>query len=234
MRLWCATGYNPAAAPAIIIPRDEIDRALATGSVVSLRESALRGVSRGPEKVDESVNLRLPVHLPHQVHTTSLEGFEFGHLPPLQLATMPIFVGIFAYIGPGILWTALAQGSGELIWWPYLTAKYGSVFLGVLIPASMLQYWLNLELCRFTVLTGETPMTGFTRIGRWFAWLFWGGVFGAYASAGGTALAALTRFPDGWSPKGQSLFWGYLTIGIYLFAWFSAGSFTPCWRNSRW
>jgi len=147
-----------------------------------------------------------------------------GHLPPLQLATMPAFLGVFAYIGPGILWAALAQGSGELIWWPYLTAKYAAAFLGLLIPAALLQYWLNIELCRYTVLTGETPMTGFTRIGRWFAWLCWIGVFienvwfGAYASAGGTALAALTGFPDGWTQRGQSLFWGYLTISIYLFA----------------
>ncbi len=152
------------------------------------------------------------------------QSFALGHLPPLQLATMPVYVGIFAYLGPGILWAALAQGSGELIWWPYLTAKYGAVFLGLLIPAALLQYWLNLELCRFTVLTGETPMTGFTRIGRWFAWLCWIGVFieniwfGAYAAAGGTALAALTGFPEGWTPRGQSLFWGYLTIAIYLFA----------------
>ncbi len=147
-----------------------------------------------------------------------------GALPPLQLATMPAFVGIFAYIGPGILWAALAQGSGELIWWPYLTAKYGAAFLGLLIPAALLQYWLNLEICRYTVVTGETPMTGFTRIGRWFAWLCWGMVFleniwfGAYASAGGTALAALTGFPEGWTPRGQSLFWAYLTITIYLLA----------------
>lgn len=150
--------------------------------------------------------------------------FSLGKLPPLELATMPVFAGVLAYIGPGILWAALAQGSGELIWWPYLTAKYGAAFLGLLIPAALLQYWVNLELCRFTVLTGETPMTGFTRIGRWFAWLCWGLVFveniwfGAYASAGGTALAALTHFPDGWTPRGQSLFWGYLTIAIYLTA----------------
>jgi Mn2+/Fe2+ NRAMP family transporter len=147
-----------------------------------------------------------------------------GHLPPLQLATMPVYVGLLAYIGPGILWAALAQGSGELIWWPYLTAKYGAAFLGLLIPAALLQYWLNVELCRYTVLTGETPMTGFTRVGRWFAWLCWAGVFveniwfGAYAAAGGTALAALTGFPEGWTPRAQSLFWGYLTIAIYLFA----------------
>lgn len=145
-----------------------------------------------------------------------------GALPPLKLATLPVYAGIWAYVGPGILLAALAQGSGELIWWPYLTAKYGAAFLGLLIPAALLQYWVNLEICRYVVLTGETPMTGFTRVGRWFAWIMWIGVFienawfGAYASAGGTALAALTDFPAGWEPRGQSLFWGYLTIGIYL------------------
>ena len=148
----------------------------------------------------------------------------FGNLPPLQLSTLPVFIGLFAYVGPGILWAALAQGSGELIFWPYITAKYGAAFLGLLIPAALLQYWLNLEICRYTIVTGETPMTGFSRIGRWFAWFAWILVFveniwfGAYASAGGTALAALTGFPDGWTPRGQSLFWGYLTIAIYLVA----------------
>jgi Mn2+/Fe2+ NRAMP family transporter len=147
-----------------------------------------------------------------------------GTLAPLKLATLPAYAGLFAYIGPGILWAALAQGSGELIWWPYMTAKYGAAFLGLLILASLLQYWLNLEICRYTIVTGETPMTGFTRIGRWFAWLAWILVFaenvwfGAYASAGGTALAALTGLPGGWTPRGQSLFWGYLMIAIYLFA----------------
>ena len=147
-----------------------------------------------------------------------------GDLAPLKLATLPVYAGLLAYLGPGILWAALAQGSGELIWWPYMTAKYGAAFLGLLILASLLQYWLNLEICRYTIVTGETPMTGFTRIGRWFAWLAWILVFveniwfGAYASAGGTALAALTGFPGDWTPRGQSLFWGYLMIAIYLFA----------------
>jgi len=149
---------------------------------------------------------------------------SLGTLSPLKMAVLPTFVGIFAYIGPGILWAALAQGSGELIWWPYLTAKYGATFLGLLIPASALQYWVNLEICRYTIVTGETPMTGFTRMNRLYAWIMWIGIFienawfGAYASAGGTALAALTGFPAGWERSSQSLFWGYLTIGIYLIA----------------
>ncbi len=149
---------------------------------------------------------------------------SMGKLDPLKLAVLPTFLGIFLYIGPGILWAALAQGSGELIWWPYLTAKYGAAFLGLLIPACLLQYWINLEIMRYVILTGENPMTGFTRIGKWYASIIFIGVlieniwFGAYASAGGTALGALTQFPAAWGPGGRALFWGYLTIGIYLFA----------------
>ncbi|MBI3988972.1 MAG: Nramp family divalent metal transporter, partial [candidate division NC10 bacterium] len=152
------------------------------------------------------------------------ESMALGALDPLKLAVIPAFVGVFAYVGPGILWAALAQGSGELIWWPYLTAKYGAAFLGLLIPASLLQYWVNIEICRYVVATGENPLTGFTRMARWFTYTVMVGIiienawFGAYSAAGGTALASLTGFPVGWSPKGQSLFWGYATIGIYLFA----------------
>ena len=42
--------------------------------------------------------------------------------------------------------------------------------------------------------------------------------FGAFASAGGTALAALTHFPSGWDARGQSLFWGYVSIAISFVA----------------
>jgi len=156
--------------------------------------------------------------------TKEAEIMPLGALDPLKLAVIPTFLGVFAYVGPGILWAALAQGSGELIWWPYLTAKYGGAFLGLLIPASLLQYWVNIEICRYVVATGENPLTGFTRMARWFTYTVMVGIiienvwFGAYSAAGGTALASLTGFPPGWSPKGQSLFWGYLTIAIYLFA----------------
>jgi hypothetical protein len=31
---------------------------------------------------------------------------------------------MLAALGPGVIFMALAQGSGELIWWPYIIAKY--------------------------------------------------------------------------------------------------------------
>lgn len=56
-----------------------------------------------------------------------------GDLAPLKLATLRMHAALLACLGPGILWAALAQGSGELSWWPYMTAKYGAAFLGLLI-----------------------------------------------------------------------------------------------------
>jgi hypothetical protein len=116
---------------------------------------------------------------------------------------------------------ALAQGSGELIWWPYLVAKYGLLFLFLLIPSCLLQYPLNLEIGRYTLLTGESIFRGFLRLSRGFGIVLWILMtlsflwFGAFATAGGTALAALTGFPAGWSPKGQTLFWGYASIAVF-------------------
>jgi len=147
-------------------------------------------------------------------------------LPRRELAPFP---GWWAALGPGIVWMALAQGSGELIWWPYIIAKYGLTFLFLLIPACLLQYPLSYEIGRYTLLTGESIFHGFIRLNRAFGiglWILmtlsflW---FGAFASAGGTALAALTDFPAGWSPRGQTLFWGYSSIAVFVLAILASG-----------
>ncbi len=145
-------------------------------------------------------------------------------LPPLKQAAMPGFPGWAKALGPGIVFMALAQGSGELIWWPYLVAKYGLGFLFLLIPACLLQFPLIYEIGRYTLLTGESIWQGLLRRSRPFAIFLWILMaisflwFGAFASAGGTALAALTHFPQSLSPRGQSLFWAYATIALYFFA----------------
>ena len=65
--------------------------------------------------------------------TSPPTSIPLGRLAPLKMAAVPTFAGMLKYIGPGIVWAGLAQGSGELIWWPYLTAKYGAAFIGLLI-----------------------------------------------------------------------------------------------------
>lgn len=149
---------------------------------------------------------------------------RLADIGPLKPADMPRFPGWLAALGPGIVWMALAQGSGELIWWPYLIAKYGLGFLCLLIPACFLQYPLNYQIGHYTAMTGENIWQGFVRLNRTFAIVLWilMGIsflwFGAFASAGGTALAAMTNLPYGWSPRMQSLFWGYLSIALFFFA----------------
>jgi len=145
-------------------------------------------------------------------------------LSRLPRKSLPAFPGWRIALGPGIVWMALAQGSGELIWWPYMIAKYGLSFLCLLIPACLLQYPLNIEIGRYTLLTGESIFHGYIRLNRAFGIFLWALMsvsffwFGAFASAGGTSLAALTHFPEGWTARGQSLFWGYLTIAVFLIA----------------
>jgi len=119
---------------------------------------------------------------------------------------------------------ALAQGSGELIWWPYIIAKYGLAFLCLLIPACLLQFPINYAIGSYTLLTGETIFQGLIRVNRVIACVLWGLLaisflwFGSFASAGGTAIAALTRFPPGWDARGQTLFWAYLSMAIFFVA----------------
>ena len=145
----------------------------------------------------------------------------FADLPRRAL---PRFPSWWAALGPGVVWMALAQGSGELIWWPYLIAKYGLTFLWMLIPACLLQYPLNVEIGRYTLLTGETIFRGFFRVSRGLGALLWILMtvsflwFGAFASAGGTAMAALTQFPGGFSVRGRTLFWAYATIAVFVTA----------------
>jgi hypothetical protein len=119
---------------------------------------------------------------------------------------------------------ALAQGSGELIWWPYIIAKYGLAFLFLLLPACLLQFPVTYEIGRYTVLTGESIFQGFIRLNRYLAFVLWILMtlsflwFGAFAAAGGTSLAALTGLPPGWSRQAQSLFWAYASMFVFLAA----------------
>lgn len=136
--------------------------------------------------------------------------------------SFPVFPGLAAALGPGIIWLALAQGSGELIWWPYIVAKYGLGLICLMVPACLLQYPLNYHIGCYTLLTGESIFQGFIRLNRAFAFFLWCLAtlsflwFGAFASAGGTALARLTDFPAGWDARGQTLFWAYASMLFFL------------------
>ncbi|MCS7185155.1 MAG: Nramp family divalent metal transporter, partial [bacterium] len=104
-------------------------------------------------------------------------------------------------LGPGIIWLGLAQGSGELIWWPYLVAKYGLLLISLMIPAAIMQYPLTYNIGYYTIKTGNTIWSGYVKKFPRFSIFLWILMiisflwFGAFASAGSTAFAHLIDFP---------------------------------------
>ena len=135
---------------------------------------------------------------------------------------IPDFPGYLKVVGPGFVWLALAQGSGELIWWPYLVAKYGTALLFLLIPSALIQYPLTYQIGRYTLMTGESIWRGFARLSKPFAFFLWVVMnisffwFGSFVVAGGTALSELIPI-EGLSKKAESTLWGYILILAMFF-----------------
>ncbi len=95
-----------------------------------------------------------------------------GTLPPLRQRQMPEPVPLRQMIGPSIILAGLALGSGEFILWPYITFRCGFVFFWACILAVVMQYFLNMEIMRWTLATGESAVAGFVRLSRSWAWVF--------------------------------------------------------------
>ena len=75
-------------------------------------------------------------------------------------------------VGPSILLLGLSLGSGEFVLWPYITYRFGFVVFWACMVGVLTQYFINMEIERWTLATGETAVTGFCRL-----WSGWAGVF---------------------------------------------------------
>src|SRR5688500_560848 len=75
-------------------------------------------------------------------------------------------------VGPGVVAAAGGISSGEFIRWPYIASQVGLVFLWAAVLGILTQLFLNMEIERYTLATGETALSGFNR-----AWRHWGLVF---------------------------------------------------------
>ncbi|MEU5862463.1 Nramp family divalent metal transporter [Nonomuraea sp. NPDC047529] len=75
-------------------------------------------------------------------------------------------------IGPGLVGAGVGLASGEFIIWPYIASQVGLVFVWGAAVGIVTQWFLNMEIERYTLATGETALTGFSRM-----WKHWGLVF---------------------------------------------------------
>jgi Mn2+/Fe2+ NRAMP family transporter len=106
------------------------------------------------------------------------------------------------WLGPGLLWMVAAAGSGELLFTPIVASKHGYTLLWALIAAVALKWFINREIGRYSVCTGETILQGFERVGRWAVWLIVipqvvvaAAALAGLASAAGTALIIMLPGP---------------------------------------
>jgi hypothetical protein len=95
-----------------------------------------------------------------------------GTLPPLEYRDLPEPISLRKMIGPSIMLAGLALGSGEFILWPYITYKSQFIFFWACVLGVTTQYFLNMEITRWTLATGESAITGFCRMSRHWAWVF--------------------------------------------------------------
>jgi hypothetical protein len=136
--------------------------------------------------------------------------------------------GLFLMLGPAVIALGGSIGGGEWLVGPALFVKYGLVLLWVTTVSTTLQTFLNLEMTRYTLVTGEPITIGFMRLAP--GKMFWGIFFtiiGAierampgWALACATAVAAmqLGRIP-GLEDKPVVIFWGYaifIGLGVLL------------------
>ena len=95
-----------------------------------------------------------------------------GVLPAPRDGDLPAPSPLRAMLGPGIILAGLSIGSGEFVLWPRLTAEWGfAVFWAAWIGVTI-QFFLNMEIERYTLATGESAVTGFLRLSRVFGPIF--------------------------------------------------------------
>lgn len=115
------------------------------------------------------------------------------HLPAVTYADLPEPRGLRHYLGASVILTATALGSGELVLWPYLTTQVGLGIIWLAVVGITMQFFLNMEVERYTLATGETAVTGFSRL-----WLPWGVIF--------VLGAVLPNLWPGWASSGATVF----------------------------
>src|SRR5215203_5773448 len=115
------------------------------------------------------------------------------YLPPVKYRDLPEARSLRTYLGASVILLATALGSGELILWPYITTQVGLALVWLSVLGISVQFFLNMEIERYTLVTGETAVTGFSRM-----WVGWSVVF---------ALGAiLPNTIPGWAASGSELF----------------------------
>src|SRR5918999_3493371 len=142
-----------------------------------------------------------------------------AHIGPVEERELPPAPPLRRIIGPSVILVGVGIASGEYILYPYIASQVGLVFLWAAIVGLLTQYFINMEVERYTLATGETAITGFQRLWRPFGLLM--GVCAIVPNmwpAGGISAATITTFLFGGGDPNAIAIIALVVIGIALSA----------------
>jgi hypothetical protein len=122
-------------------------------------------------------------------------------------------------LGPSVILVGVGVASGEYILYPYIASQAGLVFLWAAVVGVAVQFFINMEIERYTLATGETALGSFQRLWRpWGAILAFGAILATMWPGWATAAATVTTFAVGGGDPNAIAIAGLLVIGALLTA----------------
>lgn len=100
------------------------------------------------------------------------EVVSSGTVGALRWGNLPKPIGLRRMIGPSVILLGAAIGSGEFVLWPYIVSHWGFVVWWACMIGLFTQFWVNMEIERYTLATGESAVIGFVRMWKHWAWIF--------------------------------------------------------------
>jgi hypothetical protein len=111
-------------------------------------------------------------------------------------------------IGPSVILVGVGVASGEYILFPFIASTAGLVFLWAAVVGVFVQFFINMEIERYTLATGQTAITGFQRIWKPFGLIL-------------VLMALLATIWPGWATSAA-------TVATFLFDGGDANTIAVC------
>jgi hypothetical protein len=159
------------------------------------------------------------------MHTTEVTQQQEPAAPPTGRFTrkgseereLPEAPPLRRLIGPSVILIGVGVASGEYILYPFIASQAGLVFLWAAVVGILVQFFINMEIERYTLATGETAIGGFQRLWKpWGALLAIGAILATMWPGWATSAATVTTFAFGGGDPNVIAIAGLVTIGVVL------------------
>jgi len=137
-----------------------------------------------------------------------------------KIAFPAVRKSLFQLLGPSIIFVALSLNGGELMIWPSLVANYSMKILWAVPIILILQFFVNMEIERYTLVTGNSVTENLVGKVRWLAIVFaiavlFTLVWPAWMTTAGNLL--VDSFAGGKFPEEQSRIYGLIITIVLMF-----------------